>query len=166
MSQHHAWYRSYRIDPIASTIFFLLAPDVQPSPKSSNRLASTPSVSSSSQAAPCAASNLTSSQTLLTSSPSLPPRLSMCSNLPTPAAVAASPKLSAHPKNWVTCGHNASWLEKLGTVCSTAPRKATLLGGTWRIWSNIISIGFHFSTTFKLNKFIYIALVMSLYMYI
>ena len=35
--------------------------------------------------------------------------------------------------------------------------------GTWIIWSNIISIWVHFSTTFKLHKFIYITLVMSLY---
>ena len=38
--------------------------------------------------------------------------------------------------------------------------------GTWRMWSNIISIRVHFSTTFKLHNFIYIKLVMSLYMYI
>ena len=40
------------------------------------------------------------------------------------------------------------------------------LGGIWRIWSNINTIGVYFSITFKFHKLIYITLVMSLWMYI
>ena len=44
--------------------------------------------------------------------------------------------------------------------------KLIAVRGTWRIWSNISTIGVNFSTTFKLHKCINITLAMSLYMYI